>query len=124
MDLALRQIELCQKIQTETLPPAHLGAAILAAPPRGAAMRRLLCAVLLTCAPLTSVRAADTAPRILAFRDSISAGLGLPAIRHFRSTGRELIPPRTAVRSSTPVFRDTHRGGVARLDWVLPRNRA
>jgi len=92
-------------------------------PPRREALRcvGLLCAVLLTCAPLTSVRAADTTPEILAFGDSISAGLGLPADQAFPARlGVKLHAQGLPVRVvNAGVSGDTTAGGVARLDWVL-----
>jgi acyl-CoA thioesterase-1 len=81
----------------------------------------LLFGVLLTGALPTSARAAEPAPEILAFGDSISAGLGLPADQAFPARlGAKLKEDGLPVRVvNAGVSGDTTAGGVARLDWAL-----
>jgi acyl-CoA thioesterase-1 len=81
----------------------------------------LLCLMLLIGLPMHSARAADAVPEILAFGDSISAGLGLPADQAFPARlGAKLRAQGVPVRIvNAGVSGDTTAGGVARLDWAL-----
>jgi acyl-CoA thioesterase-1 len=79
------------------------------------------CGVLLLAAVFGSAGAADRAPEVLAFGDSITAGFGLPAEEAFpaRLEARLRDQGIAAHVVNAGVAGDTTAGGRARLDWAL-----
>jgi acyl-CoA thioesterase-1 len=87
----------------------------------GAVLVNIAGALLLLLLALAAPAAASQPPRILAFGDSLTAGLGLPS--------EESIPSRLQARLAAAgiaaevinggVSGDTTAGGLARLDWAL-----
>jgi acyl-CoA thioesterase I len=84
------------------------------------ALAALLCAAIVTIAPLT--KAAERPVRIVALGDSLTAGLGLPQDQSFpakleralRAKGLEVEIVNAGVSG------DTASNGLARLDWSVP----
>jgi acyl-CoA thioesterase-1 len=84
-------------------------------------MHRYLASVAVCAALLLAVPAAARMPEVLAFGDSLTAGLGLPADEAFPALlEARLHADGLAVRViNAGVSGDTTAGGLARLDWAL-----
>jgi acyl-CoA thioesterase-1 len=75
-------------------------------------------------APLRAIAAETQAPVIIAFGDSLTAGLGLPQDQAFPAQLEAALKARgtdvTVINAG--VSGDTAAAGLARLDWALPDN--
>ena len=72
--------------------------------------------------PISSANGAEGPVRIVAFGDSLTAGLGLPAAAAFPVRLEKALNakgPAVAI-SNAGVSGDTTAGGLARLDWSVP----
>lgn len=76
----------------------------------------------LALAPLHRIEASPSAPVIVAFGDSLTAGLGLPQDQAFPAQLEAALTVRgTEARVvNAGVSGDTASAGLARLDWALP----
>jgi acyl-CoA thioesterase I len=74
--------------------------------------------------PLQAIAAEPQAPVIVAFGDSLTAGLGLPQDRSFPAQLEAALKARgsDATVINAGVSGDTAAAGLARLDWALPDN--
>lgn len=87
-----------------------------------AASLMIMLAVCLVLAPLHRIEAEPRVPVIVAFGDSLTAGLGLPRDQAFPAQLEAALKARgtdvTIVNAG--VSGDTAAAGLARLDWALP----
>jgi acyl-CoA thioesterase-1 len=91
---------------------------------KGAASLVSMLAVFLVLAPLHGNAAEKPAPVIVAFGDSLTAGLGLPQDQAFPAQLEAALKARgtEATVVNAGVSGDTAAAGLARLDWALPDN--
>ena len=89
---------------------------------RTASLLVMLAGLLL--APLHAIAAETQAPVIIAFGDSLTAGLGLPQDQSFPAQLEAALKARgtAATVINAGVSGDTAAAGLARLDWALPDN--
>jgi acyl-CoA thioesterase-1 len=92
---------------------------------RAASLWIMLAACLLL-APLHGIAAETQPPVIVAFGDSLTAGLGLPQDQAFPAQLEVALKARgtEATVVNAGVSGDTAAAGLARLDWSLPTTRA
>ena len=90
---------------------------------RAASLLIMLAACLLL-APLHGIAAETQPPVIVAFGDSLTAGLGLPQDQAFPAQLEAALKARgtDATVVNAGVSGDTAAAGLARLDWSLPDN--
>ena len=90
---------------------------------RAASLFIMLAACLLL-APLHGIAAETQPPVIVAFGDSLTAGLGLPQDQSFPAQLEAALKERgtEATVVNAGVSGDTAAAGLARLDWSLPDN--
>ena len=90
---------------------------------RAASLLIMLAACLLL-APLHGIAAETQPPMIVAFGDSLTAGLGLPQDQAFPAQLEAALKARgtEATVVNAGVSGDTAAAGLARLDWSLPDN--
>ena len=90
---------------------------------RAASLLIMLAACLLL-APLHGIAAETQPPVIVAFGDSLTAGLGLPQDQAFPAQLEAALKARgtEATVVNAGVSGDTAAAGLARLDWSLPDN--
>lgn len=87
-----------------------------------------LASILLFAAPaiasLANARADDSPVRIVAFGDSLTAGFGLAAGEAFPAVLERLLRARGhhVEIANAGVSGDTASGGLARIDWAVPRS--
>ena len=92
---------------------------------RAASLLIMLAAcLLLVLAPLHGIAAETQPPVIVAFGDSLTAGLGLPQDQAFPAQLEAALKARgtEATVVNAGVSGDTAAAGLARLDWSLPDN--
>jgi acyl-CoA thioesterase I len=87
-----------------------------------AASLMVLLALCLTLAPLHKIEASQRPPVIVAFGDSLTAGLGLPQHEAFPAQLETALKARgTETRVvNAGASGDTAAAGLARLDWAMP----
>ena len=87
-----------------------------------AASLLIMCAACLLLAPLHGIAAEPQPPVIVAFGDSLTAGLGLPQDQAFPAQLEAALKARgtEATVVNAGVSGDTAAAGLARLDWALP----